>query len=113
MGLLASVAHWETIALIASFGIVTLWKLFQSASFSGLIRANDGTVSPGRIQLLVLTILTALQYLLATLHDPSHLPSVPADLVKVLGGSQAVYLGAKAWSMLGPRQQGGENKEKQ
>jgi sulfite exporter TauE/SafE len=101
MRLLASVARWETIALIASFGIVTLWKLFQSASFSGLLRSSDRTLSPGRVQLLVLTILTALQYLLATMHDPSHLPPVPADLVKVLGGSQFVYLGAKAWDIFG------------
>lgn len=57
-------------------------------------------MSPGRVQLLVLTIMTALQYLLATIHDPSHLPAPPSNLVTALGGSQALYLGAKAWDML-------------
>jgi hypothetical protein len=55
-------------------------------------------MSPGRIQLLVLTVLTALQYLLQTIHDPSQLPVPPANLVTALGGSQLVYLATKAWS---------------
>src|SRR6266852_5901567 len=101
MRLLANVARWEMIILIAAFGIVTIWKLFQSASFAGLLRSSDGTLSPGRVQLLVLTVLTAFQYLLATMHDPSHLPPIPASLVLALGGSQAVYIGAKAWSIFG------------
>ena len=101
MRLLANAARWEMIVLGASFAIVTIWKLLQSGSFAGLLRSADGTMSPGRVQLLVLTVLTALQYLLATIHDPSHLPAVPGNLVLALGGSQAVYLGAKAWTLLG------------
>jgi hypothetical protein len=97
--LIANIARWETIALVVSFGVVTLWKLFQSASFTGLLRSSDRTLSPGRIQLLLFTVLTALQYLLATMHDPSHLPAISPYLVMVLGGSQTVYLGAKAWDM--------------
>jgi hypothetical protein len=104
MRLLANLARWEMVTLIASFGIVTLWKLFQSVSFAGLLRSNDGTLSPGRIQLLVLTVLTALQYVLAMIHDPSHLHPIPSGLVMAMGGSQAVYLGAKAWSIFGPQQ---------
>jgi len=102
MPLLVKIARCEMITLIAAFGIVTMWRLFQSASFSGLLRSSDGSWSPGRAQLLVLTILTALQYLLATIQNPSRLPPLPAGLVSVLGGSQAVYLGAKAWSIFGP-----------
>ena len=101
MRILAAVARWEAIALISSFGIITLWKLFQSVSFNGLLRSSDGTLSPGRIQMLVLTVLTAMQYLLTTMHDPTHLPHLPQGLVIATGGSQAVYLGAKAWSIFG------------
>jgi hypothetical protein len=99
--LLINVARFEVILLIASFGIVTLWKLLQSASFAGLLRSNDGTLSPGRIQLLVITVLTALQYLLATIQDPSHMPTISPNLVMALGGSQGVYLGAKALDIFG------------
>jgi hypothetical protein len=103
MRLLMNVARWETLTMVVFLGIVTLWKLFQSVSFAGLLRSSDGTLSPSRIQLLVLTILTSLQYLLATMHDPTHLPAIPAGLVMALGGSQAVYLGAKAWSIFGSK----------
>lgn len=99
MPLLRATARWETIILIAAFGVVTLWRLFKSQSFTGLLRASDGSLSPGRMQLLVVTVLTAVEYLLATIHDPSHLPPVPGNLVAVTGGSQLVYLGEKAWTM--------------
>jgi hypothetical protein len=100
MRLLGNAARWELIILITSFGVVTLWRLFKSASLAGLLRSDDGTLSPGRIQLLVLTVLTALQYLLTTIHDPSHVPKIPSTLVAAMGGSQLVYLVSKAWDIL-------------
>jgi hypothetical protein len=101
MRLLLTTARWEFIILVTAYAVVTLWKLFQSQSFAGLIRASDGSLSPGRIQLLTLTILTALQYLLTTLHDPSRLHALPPGVVAVMGGSQTLYLGAKAWTIFG------------
>lgn len=101
MHLLQTVARWELIILVTSFGVVTLWRFVKTAGFSGLLRSGDGSLSPGRIQLLTLTVLTAVQYLLATIRDPSHLPSLPVGLVAAVGGSQMVYLGAKAWNIFG------------
>lgn len=101
MQVLLTVARWEIIILATAFGAVTGWKLFQSGSLAGLLRSADGTFSPGRVQLLVLTVMTALQYVLATLHDPSHLPAIPSALLMATGGSQTVYLGAKAWGIFG------------
>jgi hypothetical protein len=103
MRLLLNAARWELIILITSFGVITLFRLFKSVSLAGLLRSSEGTVSPGRIQLLVITVLTALQYLLTTIHNPSHLPSIPSNLITVLGGSQLVYLSSKAWDILGPK----------
>jgi hypothetical protein len=103
MRLLETTARWELIVLITSFGVVTLWRLFKSGSFSGLLRSADGTLSPGRIQLLTLTVLAALQYLLETMHDPSHLHSLPSGVVAAVGGSQLVYLGSKAWNVFSLR----------
>ena len=102
MQLLITCARWEAIFLIAAFAVVTLRKVLESTNFSTLLFDTDGSFSPGRVQMLVLTVLTAMQYLLTTLHDPSHLPSIPSNLVAVLGGSQAVYLGGKAWTKFGP-----------
>ena len=95
MELLAKAARWELIILIVSLGTVTLWKLFSSGSLAGLLRSKDKTFSPARLQMLVLSVLTAMQYLLATIHDPSHLPTISSGLVVALGGSQALYLGSK------------------
>jgi hypothetical protein len=91
--------RWEVILLLIGYAAVMLWKLLQTASFAGLLRSSDGTISPGRIQLLVLTVVTAMQYLLSTMHDPTQLPKLPSNLIAALAGSQGIYLGAKAWSM--------------
>ena len=93
------------ICLVSGFGVVIIWKVLTSGvRLHGLLTAHDGTTSGGRVQLLLATIFTALQYLFQTLHDPTHLPSLPTSLVVVMGGSQAAYLLAKAWSLYGPRQ---------
>jgi hypothetical protein len=111
MRLLFNTARWELIFLVTAIGALTIWKLFNSAGFGGLLRASDGTLSPGRMQMLVLTVITALQYLLATIHDPSHLHALPAGLVMAMGGSQLVYLAAKAWSLFGINRNSTRNSE--
>lgn len=103
MRLLEIAARWEMITLVGGFGVVTIWKLLQSGSLAGLLRSGDGTLSPGRIQMLMLTVVTAFQYLLGVMHDPSHMHAIPQNLVLALGGSHSVYLGAKAWSSLGQK----------
>lgn len=74
-------------------------------------RKTDGTpyLSPERIQLMVFTLWTALSYLLnvfesrvinptpETVHS---LPEVPTITLALLGGSHAIYLGGKVYSML-------------
>src|SRR5262249_56830683 len=97
------------ILLVGFFGVIG-WKLL-----TGGIRLNyllyglrlnrtDGDYtsffSPGRVQLLIVTILTASYYLLQVVHDPTKFPEVPAAWVAALGGSQAIYLVGKAQSML-------------
>ena len=100
---LKSVAEWEIIVIITSTALVSLWKLLKDGSFGGLLRAEDKTLSPGRIQMLMATVLVALQYLLSTIQDPTHLPDISSNLVGVLGGSQLIYLGGKAWDKFGPK----------
>jgi len=107
---LLNAARWELIVFVVAFGVVTLWRLLQDGSFAGLLRASDGTLSPGRIQMLVLTVMTAMQYLLSVIHDPTRFPSLPAQLVTALGGSQAIYLGAKAWTVFQDRNKKAEEK---
>jgi hypothetical protein len=103
MQLLVNIARLGTLALLVGFGAVALAKLLQTNSFGGLLRTCDGSPSPARTQMLVLTVLTAVQYVLTVMHDPSHLPVVPHVMVAAVGGSHGIYLGSKAWAQLGSK----------
>ena len=67
-------------------------------------RKADGSISfsPERVQLLLFTVWTALFYLLSVIKNrgDGKLPDIPATILALLGGSHAVYLGGKAYSML-------------
>ena len=58
--------------------------------------------SPERVQLLIFTLGVAWNYVLSLAQDPSacRLPEVPQQTLAILGGSHAIYLGGKAYSML-------------
>jgi hypothetical protein len=65
---------------------------------------KDGTkyFSPERVQLLLFTLGTALFYGADVLkrRNSGVLPDVPAETLALLGGSHAIYLGGKAYTML-------------
>jgi hypothetical protein len=63
----------------------------------------DTYVSPGRAQSLVTTIFAALYYLTQFLRNPTEFPHLPASLIDLVMGSQAIYLAGKVQAMLGPR----------
>ena len=100
-----TLAYWESVILLAGiFGIV-FWKLLTGRiSLNGLLEGDraDGSTyfSPGRVQLLIATIFFGFYYLMQIVNNPSAFPPVPQELLVVLGGSQAVYLGGKARAML-------------
>lgn len=67
-------------------------------------RKKDDTLyfSPERVQLLLFTIGAAFYYLTQVLNNPSPgtFPPLPTTWPAVLGGSNALYLGGKAYSRL-------------
>jgi hypothetical protein len=101
----ARLIYWEGVILLGGlFGLI-VWRLFTGEiSLDGLLygsrRDRSAFFSPGRTQLLMVTILTASYYLLQVIHDPTTFPEIPAAWVVALGGSQAIYLGGKAQSRL-------------
>lgn len=106
MASLARLIRVEIIFLIGGFTLIVFWKLLTGGvRLNGLLTAkaqnSQRVFSPGRAQLLVFTIFTGLEYLIQTLHDPSRLPRLPSTLVATMGGSQAIYLAGKAWSVFG------------
>lgn len=116
MHTLSVMARWEGLILLGGFFGIVVWKLLSGGiSLDQLLEGDIGTpnradgsdpgtyVSLGRAQSLVITSFTALYYLMQVLQNPTQFPQLPASLINVLMGSQAVYLAGKAQAMLGPR----------
>jgi hypothetical protein len=96
--------------LVGGFFGVIVWKLLTGRIRLHYLfygdrrdRTNEGYTeffSPGRVQLLFVTILTAGYYVVQVIRDPTQFPEIPTTWVVALGASQAIYLGGKAQSML-------------
>jgi hypothetical protein len=116
---------WEIqIFLLVLFGIVVIQLLTGQISTKNLLygRKNDtgepivGTdglpkgrkkddsiyFSPERVQLLLFTLGAAFYYLTQVLNNPNPgtFPPLPQSWPAVIGGSNAIYLGGKAYSRL-------------
>jgi hypothetical protein len=66
-----------------------------------LVDSETGEVSPARIQLLVFTLAGALYYAYRAATAPEGLPEIGQELLLLLGGSHAVYLGNQAFPRRG------------
>ena len=109
-----SLAQLGFSAVFAAAMAVVVYRLLTGGiRTAGLLRDKaTGQVSPARIQLLVLTLVGAGTYLGLVLEGLQHaaseaalgrelsLPSPPQELFWLLGGSQAIYLGAKSAAQL-------------
>jgi hypothetical protein len=111
MTLLRQVIVWEVWIFLGSLlGIIFMRMLNGEINTRHLLygrrRGRGGRLepyfSPERVQLLIFTLATAFQYVTGLLQNPVHckLPDLPQSVVAALGGSHAVYLGGKAYSML-------------
>ena len=101
---LVAAARWEMIVLIGGLMIVVVGKIFTGGiNLSGLLTVSkdDPSFSPGRAQMLMATVLTAMYYLLQVIDKPAadSLPPLPGTLVGIVGASQAIYLGGKVQSL--------------
>lgn len=101
-----TLASWEGLILIGGLFAVVLWKMLSGEIpldqlFEGDIRGSSTPyISSGRIQAFWITIYVAYYYLVQVVHDPTQFPTVPDNMVALLAGSHALYLGGKAQAML-------------
>lgn len=109
MDLLFKLAEFCGWSLLLGFFGVVLWKILSGEiSLEGLLDSFDHlgkrSYSPGRAQLLIVTAAVAAKYVMAVIQNPHResLPGLPVELVAALGGSQAIYLGGKAWTTFLP-----------
>lgn len=96
----AQLAYWEVLALLVGFlALVCIQLVTGQINTQGLFfgRKGDGKqyFSAERVQLLLMTLGAASQFLSDVLRDPVKFPVVPESWILVLGGSHLLYLGGK------------------
>ena len=122
---ISQIIAWEVqLFLLVLFGIVAVQLLTGQISTMNLLygrnndtgeliagadglskgRKKDDTLyfSPERVQLLLFTLGAAFYYLTQVLNNPrpGTFPPLPQSWPAVVGGSNAIYLGGKAYSRL-------------
>lgn len=104
---LARVVPYVTILFIAGLAATVLTQILNGdINTRHLLHARraDGKMyfSPERVQLLIFTIWIAFSYLLDAIEQrgSGKLPDVSTETLVMLGGSNAIYLGGKVYSML-------------
>lgn len=89
--------RWNLLAFIAVLALtIAIQLLTGKINMRGLLRdRRDGQLSPGRIQLLVVTLTGSLSYFAQAIHAQGGLPAPSPELLLALGGSHALYLTGK------------------
>lgn len=105
MSALASVLRYEIWIFLTVLAAVIVYQLLTRRIITrGLMRdkMNGRAFSPGRLQMLIATAGAAFYYVLLIFANdkPGQFPEVPSALLLIVGGSQAVYLGGKAFALL-------------
>ena len=107
MEALITILRFEIWFFIGSLVLLVVYKMLTGKiNTTGLLHdkkdKQTAGFSPARVQLLILTLFGAGYYLLLTVNNgyPTEFPEVPQELLALVGGSNLVYLGAKARSML-------------
>ena len=100
---LVILSRWVTLGFLVSFTVAVFLKLLLGEiPLSGLLagdrRGGTDYFSFGRAQLLVCTVIVAVNYLRQMTASPfiTSLPDLPASTLELLGGSQLFYLVGKA-----------------
>lgn len=115
MQALAEFAQTVVVVSIIGFTLAVGYQLLtgQIRTKGVLLDKGDRQISPGRIQLLMLTGIALITSLgngsQAAMSNESTLSILPPELVLLLAGSHGIYLAGKFMSMRSPRT--AENKE--
>ena len=102
MEMLSTVLRYEVLfALIVLAAIIAYRLLTGRINTRGLLRnkVRGRAISPGRLQLFVVTLLILIFYVMEVLATKKF-PNMPQEFVLALGGSNLVYLGGKFYGLL-------------
>jgi hypothetical protein len=103
------IVYFAGTVLIGGFFVIIGWRLFTGGIpldyllYGGRRDRISGDYSeffsPGRVQLLIVSVVMAGYYLAQVIHDPTRFPEIPTSWLVALGGSHGIYLGGKAQSL--------------
>ena len=102
------IVHLEGLIFFGGFFGLIAWRLCTGKMrldyllYVKRIGASElpQSFSPGRAQLLFVTLLAAGYYLIQIVNDPRRFPEIPTSWIIALAGSHSIYLGGKAHSLL-------------
>lgn len=88
--------------LIGLAALVFYRMLTGTINTTGLLhdKGTSSGFSPGRLQLMVATIVVAFYYIGQALSNNGQFPTIPNEMLLILGGSHTFYLGSKSISLL-------------
>ncbi|HTB14964.1 MAG TPA: hypothetical protein VK752_25505 [Bryobacteraceae bacterium] len=101
---LISIARWEVNLFVYGLAAIVALKLLTGQIntrylLHGMRRDGTRYFSPERVQMLLATIIVALQYLLLVRHAaPGQMPELPNGSLQLLGLSHVIYLGGKGFT---------------
>ncbi len=103
--MLSSFFSIEIFLILMGIMLVVIYRILTGQiNTNGLLldknNTKDKQVSPGRVQLLLFTVIGALYYITQILANPKILPEIPSEYLYILAGSNVAYLGGKATSLL-------------
>lgn len=100
---MTEVLKLEVAAFLTVLGVILTFRMLHGTiNMEGLLK-DDRTkkLSGGRLQLLIVTLVSATGYLFSMVQSPSNvLPDVPVALLLLVGGGNVVYLSLKIYSHL-------------
>ncbi len=95
------IIEWEIWVILAGFALVIGYQMISGhINMKGLlIDKKTKMLSPGRIQLLIATIIFAMYFLANISSEPPYFPEIPEETLWLLAASNSGYLGLKAKSL--------------
>ena len=102
MNTLSTVLRYEVFFALTALVVIIAYRLLTGQiNTRGLLRDKVGgrAISPGRLQLLIVTLLIIIYYVMKVL-ETKKFPNMPQEFVLALGGSNLVFLGGKFYGLL-------------
>ncbi len=103
MQMLMTFVRYEVDFMLVSLALIVVYQLLTGQINTARLLEDKGKtpqLSPERVQLLMVTLVGALFYLTQAVSHPSQFPTLPRELLALLGGSNLLYLGGKAFPLI-------------